>query len=114
MINKIIFNNIFYYLSPLFALLILLLIFVYINLKVKKIKILPKDYLKFYHYERKLKTNFQISRYSKLIFDFFINFLIKIFQISKIHFLRWQLWAEKNLNNLKDLKEQKNKENISD
>ncbi|GIW65920.1 MAG: hypothetical protein KatS3mg094_439 [Candidatus Parcubacteria bacterium] len=108
MISQLIFfNNIFYYLSPLVALLILLLVITYLNLKIKKIKILPKDYLKLYHLEKKIRINWQVSNFYNWIIEFFINLLIKLFQISKIHFLRWQLWAEKNINQLKNIKEEK-------
>ncbi|MCS7183878.1 MAG: hypothetical protein NZ866_00840 [Patescibacteria group bacterium] len=107
MINKILFNEYFYYLSPLLALLILMFIISYLQLKIKKIKILPKDYLKLYHYERKLKGYFQIGKFYHSTINFFLNFLIKILQRFKTESLKFQIWAEKNLSNLKNLREQK-------
>lgn len=97
----------FYYLAPLLFLFILIIIIGYLKLKIKKIKILPKDYLKFYHYEKKIKDYLKISKFYRFIIEFIINLTIKILQRFKTEALKIQVWTEKHLINLKNIKEQK-------
>lgn len=97
----------FYYLAPLLVLFILIIIIGYLKLKIKKIKILPKDYLKFYQYEKKIKGYLQISKFYHLIIEFIITLTIKILQRFKTEALKFQVWTEKHLINLKNIKEQK-------
>lgn len=109
MINYFSFFNseYFYYLSPLISFFILVLIIAYLKLKIRKIKILPKDYLKFYNYEKKIKSYFQFAQFYHSFVNFILGFLIKILQRFKTEALRFQVWAERHLINLKNIKEKK-------
>jgi hypothetical protein len=95
----------FYYLSPLLAIFILVIIIGYLRTKLKRIKVLPKDYLKFYHYERKVRSYVQITKLYQSIISFIVNLLIKILQRFKTESLKLQVWTEKHLMNLKNIKE---------
>lgn len=111
MINKLFTNEYFYYLSPLFSLFIILVIVFYLRIKIQKIKVLPKDYLKFYAYEKKIKKYFQFPKFYDSALNSFIDFLIKILRRFRIESVKFQVWIEKKLANLKNFQEQKLEQN---